>query len=69
MNELSQGKGGGTLAGRERILENSKEIKGDAGRTMKRLVQFPEGEAGRGVTEDYAKEEAGWTEGEVLTKW
>ena len=26
-------------------------------------------QAGRGVTEDYAKEEAGWTEGEVLTKW
>lgn len=37
MNELSQGKGGGILVGRERILENSKEIKGDVGRIMKRL--------------------------------
>ena len=44
-NELRHGKGGGTLAEREKILENSGKIKGDTGRAERRLEQFPQGEA------------------------
>ena len=52
-NELRQEIGGGTLAGRERILGNSDGIKGSPGRD-------PEGDA---------EEDTAGTEGEITDKW
>ena len=52
-NELRQEIGGGTLAGRERILGNSEGIKGSPGRD-------PEGDA---------EEDTAGTEGEITDKW
>lgn len=51
-NKVRQEIGGGTLAGKERILGNSERIKGDTGRDTGGVTE-------RDTEKDDAKEEAG----------